>query len=89
MSETNKADECKRLLDNGWLIQLHRNARGHYEATALSKTATGKLQEALNSANLETDDAGKLAFEREVVSTEGTEPSSALYWVTEKVFGNL
>jgi hypothetical protein len=35
MSDTPKlADECKKLLDNGWRIQLFRNELGSYTATA-------------------------------------------------------
>lgn len=36
MSETPKnADECKRLLDNGWEVRLFRNALGSYTAQAM------------------------------------------------------
>lgn len=37
MSDTPKlADECKRLLDSGWRIQLFRNRLGSYTARATS-----------------------------------------------------
>lgn len=35
MSDTPKlADECKKLLDNGWTIDLYKNALGSYTAVA-------------------------------------------------------
>lgn len=35
MSDTPKlADECKRLLDNGWSITIYRNQLGSYTARA-------------------------------------------------------
>lgn len=35
MSDTPKlADECKKLLDNGWTIELFKNQIGSYTATA-------------------------------------------------------
>ena len=35
MSDTPKnADECKKLLDNGWEIRLYRNRMGSYSAEA-------------------------------------------------------
>jgi hypothetical protein len=37
MSDTPKLpDECKKLLDNGWRIQLFRNTLGSYTARATS-----------------------------------------------------
>ena len=90
MSDTPKlADECKRLLDNGWLVQLFRNDMGSYSAVALSQSAATAVQAALDDALLEIDEEDVDAVKRGRVITDDFEPSQALYRLTEKVFGNI
>lgn len=90
MSDTPKlADECKRLLDNGWLIQLYKNHLGSYTAVALSATAARKMQACLDELELEEDEDEVFAIMRGRFETDDFEPSQALYRLTEKVFGNI
>jgi hypothetical protein len=90
MSDTPKLpDECKKLLDNGWLVQLFRNDLGSYSAVALSKSAAGLVQAALDEAICEIDDDDIEAVKRGRVITDDFEPSQALYRLTEKVFGRI
>lgn len=68
------ADECKKLLDNGWRISLFKNNLGSY--TARARKATGACPA-----------TGKLLYASSI--TDDFEPSAALYRLTEKVFGNI
>ncbi len=36
-NQTRSADECQRLLDNGWTVTLFRNGMGSYTAVASAK----------------------------------------------------
>lgn len=73
MSNTPKlADECKKLLDSGWIVTLWKNDLGSYSATA--------------TRAMLTPDALDNIHERQI--TDDFEPSQALYRLTEKVFGN-
>lgn len=90
MSETPKlADECKKLLDNGWIVQLYRNELGSYSAVALSGKAIQITQKALNEAALEIEADEADDVKRGRVITDDFEPSQALYRLTEKVFGRI
>lgn len=77
MSDTPKLpDECKRLLDNGWMIVLCKSdALGDYTAMAVR---TGKAVRAINRA-LKTIPNNQL--------TGDFEPSQALTRLSAKVFG--
>lgn len=90
MSDTPKlTDECKKLLDNGWIVQLFRNDMGSYSAVALSQTAATAVQNALDEALLEIDEDDAVAVSKGRVITDDFEPSQALYRLTEKVFGRI
>lgn len=55
MSDTPKlADECKRLLDNGWLVVLVRNDLGSYTAVAVN--GEQDIEEAMEVDRQCTDD---------------------------------
>lgn len=70
MSDTPKlADECKKLLDNGFEIVLFRNELGSYTAFAVSAGEAGGLSEHVNDKCI----------------TDDFEPSQALYRLTEKM----
>ena len=45
------ADECKKLLDNGWHIMLFRNRLGSYTARAITMERITK-----HKASIDTDD---------------------------------
>jgi hypothetical protein len=68
------ADECKKLLDNGWRISLFLNQLGSY--TARGRRVIGA-----------DPYSGKLKYK--TVVTDDFEPSAALYRLTEQVFGNI
>lgn len=90
MSDTPKlADECKKLLDNGWLVQLFKNDMGSYSAVAMSKKATLALEKAINEVRPEAEESDFDAMQRGRVITDDFEPSQALYRLTEKVFGRI
>ena len=94
MSDTPRlADECKKLLDNGWTVQIFRNDLGSYTAVALSGRARGLFQAALDQQTMDLDDeeAEEIAtvFQKERCITDDFEPSQALYRLTEKVFGRI
>ncbi len=72
MSDTPKsADECKKLLDNGWGIAMFRNDLGSYTAVAVTPRECNAFDSFIvdNDAHL----------------TDDFEPSQALYRLTEKV----
>lgn len=75
MSDTPKnADECKKLLDNGWGIVLYKNQLGSYTACAVIPKHMDDIHGAVKKYNdLLTDDF---------------EPSQALYRLTEKVLND-
>lgn len=55
MSDTPKlADECVKLLDNGWTILLFRNDMGSYTAVSCKPEQT--MQDALEAEKQVTDD---------------------------------
>lgn len=71
MSDTPKnADECKKLLDNGWAIVLFGNGIGSYTAIAVAPHDAECLDAVPKFESRLTDDF---------------EPSQALYRLTEKV----
>jgi hypothetical protein len=75
MSDTPKlADECRRLLDNGWEIKLWRNPLGSYTARA-------------RIPMYNTDRNPEEATIYKAVTTDDFEPSQALYRVTKKCLG--
>lgn len=54
MSDTPKlADECKRLLDNGWYITLYRNALGSYTARATTIDRITKHKQSIGTDDFE------------------------------------
>lgn len=76
MSDTPKlADECKKLLDNGWSITLFKCELGSYAAKAVHSV----------EGTSESDPPGS----ERIVITDDFEPSQALYRITEKVLGNI
>lgn len=87
MSNTPKlADECKKLLDNGWQILLFKNELGSYTAHGV-RPGRDLEQEEIDAAW----DHGELPSDARSESyiTDDFEPSQALYRLTEKVFGNI
>ena len=81
MSTTPKLpDECKRLLDNGWMIVLVKGALTDYTAMAIGRESANEVRarRAVNRA-LQTIPDRQL--------TSDFEPSQALTRLTEKVFG--
>lgn len=55
MSDTPKeADECKKLLDNGWSIMLAKNSMGSYTAIAMRPHQSPEY--AVTQENQTTDD---------------------------------
>lgn len=76
MSDTPRnADECKKLLDNGWSVVLFKNGLGSYTAVAVPKAKQQRLLRAIPRP--------------EKRLTDDFEPSQVLYRVTEKVLGNI
>jgi hypothetical protein len=81
MSSTPKIpDECKRLLDNGWVIVLVKSDLGDYTAMAI-----GSKSEEENRAVRSINRAMKSVPESQL--TGDFEPSQALTRLPEKVFG--
>lgn len=81
MSDTPKLpDECKRLLDNGWMIVLVKSAIGDYAATALGSDSNAERR-AVKVVGL----AMEAIPENQL--TSDFEPSQALTRLTDKVFG--
>lgn len=81
MSDTPKLpDECKRLLDNDWMIVLYKSEMHDYTAVALSRRQPEEswAMKAVNRA-IRTVPENQL--------TGDFEPSQALTRLTEKVFG--
>lgn len=81
MSTTAKLpDECKRLLDNGWMIVLVRSVLGDYTAMAVAPRSEDEMRVigAFKRA-LKTIPDSQL--------TGDFEPSQALAALTDKVFG--
>lgn len=81
MSDTPKLpDECKRLLDNDWMVVLYKSEMQDYAAVALNPRQYEQLRamKAVNRA-IRTIPDGQL--------TSDFEPSQALTRLTEKVFG--
>lgn len=81
MSNTPKLpDECKRLLDNGWVIALVKSDLGDYTAMAIGTKSEDECRavRAINRA-LRTIPENQL--------TGDFEPSQALTSLPEKVFG--
>ena len=81
MSDTPKLpDECKRLLDNGWMIVLLKGPIGDYTAAAISHRS---IEE--NRAIMAVNKAIREIPDNQL--TGDFEPSQALTRLTEKVFG--
>lgn len=79
MSDTPKLpDECKRLLDNGWMIVLFGSQLGSYTAVALNYANETR---AINAV----DRAIRTIPENQI--TDDFEPSQALTRLSAKVFG--
>lgn len=76
MSE--RADDCKKLLDNGAYVVLYRNGLGSYTAVCLREGLAGEVQDVIDRT---PDDGPHI--------TDDWEPSKALYRLTEKQFGNI
>lgn len=77
MSDTpTLADECKKLLDNGWEILLFRNQLGSYTARTRVQTYNRKRNP-------------KKPTIYKVFETDDFEPSQALYRLAEKVYGKI
>jgi hypothetical protein len=78
-------DECIKLLDNGWTIQLHKNELGSYTATALPPSVLKALDE-----ESEFDDDDDCPEPSDQWITDDHTPSKALKRLTEKViFGRI
>lgn len=73
-------DECKRLLDNGWIIVLRKSALEDYVAMAIGSQSNveRRVTQAVGLAMLSIPD-NQL--------TGDFEPSQALTRLPEKVFG--
>lgn len=81
MSTTPKlADECKRLLDNGWMIVLVKSPLSDYTAMAIGPGSDDELR-AIKAVNRALRTIPSSQF------TGDFEPSQALTTLPEKVFG--
>lgn len=79
MSDTKKLpDECKRLLDNGWMIVLFGRQLGSYTAVALTYTNESRAIKAVERTMRDIP-------ENQI--TDDFEPSQALTRLSAKVFG--
>ena len=88
INEDDLADECQKMLDNGWTIQLYRNSLGSYTAAAIHPRA----QEMLNEAGPfgEVDDEIEELLDNDRFITDDFTPSKALRRLTEKaIFGRI
>jgi hypothetical protein len=72
------ADECAKLLDNGWSIVMYRNALGSYTAIATKTPLSDVIHQFEERTGLKTSEM-----------TDDFGPAAALYRLTEKVFGNI
>ena len=77
----NNADECKKLLDNGWSISIWRNQKGEYTAVAIPPSISEIIVE------IESDEEGEdVVFRtKENWAIDGKTPSEALHGLTESV----
>lgn len=73
-------DECKRLLDNGWMIVLVKSVVSDYTAIAIGPRSDDEIR-AIKAVNR----AIKTIPERQI--TGDFEPSQALTLLTEKALG--
>ncbi len=90
MSETTKADECKKLLDSKWGIVLFKNELGTYAAVALRDGKMAELLGLLDRVDPDPDcEDFRMMMKDGYCITDRWEPSQALYALTEKVFGNI
>jgi len=76
------ADDARKLLDNGWTVQLYRNNLGSYTAAAIPP----KAQKMLNEAGPfdDVDDKIEELLDDDRLITDDFTPSKALYRLTEK-----
>lgn len=90
MSNTPKLpDECKKLLDNGWVIVLHQNPFRSYTATAVHKPIGDAVLDVLADHDQDQECDEPLRCKDGYCVTDDFEPSQALYRLTEKVFGRI
>lgn len=95
MSDTPKlADECKKLLDNGWMIVLYKNQLHTYSAEAARDGMYQRIFDALSESNAAIGDCDPKEEHAKMMEhgraiTDDFEPSQALYRLTEKVFGRI
>lgn len=81
MSTTPKLpDECKRLLDNGWMIVLVKSELSDYTAMAIGPRSDDEVR-AIRAVNRALKTIPVNQF------TGDFEPSQALTMLPEKVFG--
>lgn len=81
MSKTPKLpDECKRLLDNGWMVILVKSELSDYTAMAIAPRSDEEIR-AIKAVNRALKTIPENQF------TGDFEPSQALTTLPEKVFG--
>lgn len=78
----NNADECRKLLDNGWSVSIWRNQNGKYTAVAIPPF----ISEMIFEIETEDDDEEEMVFRtKENWANDGKTPSEALHGLTESV----
>tara|TARA_Y100001951_G_scaffold81934_1_gene70252 strand:- start:121 stop:417 length:297 start_codon:yes stop_codon:yes gene_type:complete len=78
----NNADECRKLLDNGWSVSIWRNEKGAYTAVAIPPSISEIIVE------IGSDEEGdeEMVFRtKENWANDGKTPSEALHGLTESV----
>ena len=73
------ADECKKLLDNGWSLSIWKNTKGSYTAVAIPASIgeiLSELEEGEEDITLRTQPHW---------TAEGKSPSAVLHGLTESV----
>ena len=91
------ADECIKMLDSGWVIQLFRNEQGNYTAAAIPAAIADKLDTMGDMGGIplysedeeeydpdDDDDEDDIPPPHENWITEDKTPSKVLYRLTEK-----